>query len=172
MKKLFMSMIAACCAAFLFSSCETLDPDNDFSGTPYGFWVVESLTVNASTTINGNTTTHSSTTDFTKDYCRLNLDPVGMGSLWYNWDFDMETFSYDETKARITFKESLNAGDNGKAIVMLGIYEVELDGDRMILRQPEAAIGGSQYGVSEQAIYTLRRAPKNEEPRETSENGE
>jgi len=169
MKRLFSTLLIAACAALAFSSCETLDPDKDFSGTPYGFWIVDKLDVEIGTTINGNTTTTSSTTSYDGDYCRLNLDTSGMATLWYNLGFDIETFVYDESTKRITFKESLEEGDNGKAIVLLGIYDVTLDGDTMVLSQPEASIGVAGYGASERAIYTLHRAPKTEQPKETTD---
>ncbi|MBR5072772.1 MAG: hypothetical protein IKX29_04410, partial [Bacteroidales bacterium] len=163
------TFVIAVCAALAFSSCETLDPDKDFSGTPYGFWIVDKLEVEVGTTINGTTTTHKSTTDFSGDYCRLNLDTSLMASLWYNFDLDLETFLYDASATRITFRESLNAGDNGKAIVLLGVYDVTLDGDTMVLSQPEAAVGVLGFGASEKATYYLHRAPKSEKPRETTD---
>ena len=170
MKRFFSTILIAACAALAFSSCETLDPEKDFSGTPYGFWVFDKVEVEVGTTINGTTTTHKSTTDFSNEYCRLNLDTSGFATLWFNWGFDIETFTYNESTKRITFKEGLDKGDNGKAIVLLGIYDVDLNGDNMILRQPEASIGGSTLGASERATYYLHRAPKSEKPRETTEN--
>lgn len=169
MNRIIGIILAAVLATFSFCSCETLDPNKDFSGTPYGFWIVDKLEVEVGTTVNGNTTTHKSTTDFSGDYCRLNLDTSMMASLWYNFDLDIETFSYDAQAGRVTFKESLNAGDNGKAIVLLGIYDIELNGDQMILRQPEASIGGDSLGASQRATYTLHRAPKTEKPKDTDQ---
>ena len=93
-----------------------------------------------------------------------------MAALWYNLDLDLESFTYDEASKRLTFKESLNAGDNGKAIILLGIYDVELSGDSMVLRQPEAAIGGTTIGASERATYYFHRAPKSEQPKDTTQN--
>ena len=170
MKKILPFILAAVCAALVFSSCETLDPNKDFDGTIYGLWVAETLEVEVETTINGNTTTSKSTTDFSKDYCRLNLDTSTIATLWYNLDLDFETFSFDESAMRITFKESLNAGDDGKAIVLLGIYDVQLTGDKMILSQPKASVGGTALGASERAVYTFHRAPKTEKPRDTESN--
>lgn len=162
-------MIAAC-AALAFSSCETLDPDKDFSGTPYGFWVVDKLVVDASLTINGNTYNSTNTTDFTSDYCRLNLDTSGIASLWYNLDLGLGSISYDQTAGRITFREDgVHAGDDGKAIILFGIYEVELSGDNMVLRQPESAITIGSSGASEKATYYLHRAPKKEKPKDTTQ---
>ena len=169
MKSFFSTVLIAACAALVFSSCETLDPDKDFSGTPYGFWVVDKLEVELSTTINGTTTTSSSTTKYDGgEYCRLNLDTSGFATLWYDLEFDVETFVYNESTKRITFKEALDVGRKAKAIVILGIYDVELNGDNMILRQPEASIGGENYGASERATYYLHRAPKSEKPKETT----
>ena len=42
---------------------------------------------------------------------------------------------------------ALTKGDDGKAIVLLGIYDVILQGDTMILQQPEASIGIGGYGA-------------------------
>ena len=169
MKRFIIPLLACFCAVFAFTSCH---PDEEFEGTVYGFWVAENLTVETQTTINGTTTTNSSTTNYGNDYCRLYLDSSNLASLWYNLDLDIETFTYDEARSRILFKESLNAGDNGKAIVLLGAYEVELVGDSMVLRQPEFAIGtGSDsplFEVKERATYTFHRAPKSEKPKETT----
>lgn len=154
-------------AAFTFSSCETLDPDKDFSGTPYGFWIVDKLEVEASLTILGNTTKTTHTTDFSSEYCRLNLDTSNIATLWFNLEWpDSERFSYNESTKRIEFKKGLDKGDDGKAIVLLGIYDVTLEGDRMILHQPEASTGDIfGFGGSEQATYYLHRAPKSEKPK-------
>lgn len=167
MKKLLGLILAGVCAAFAFCSCETLDPEKDFSGTIYGFWVVDKLDVDASVTINGTTTKTTHTTSFASEYCRLNLDTSNLATLWFNFEVpDIERFSYDESTGKIVFTKGLDKGDNGKAIVLLGTYDVILDGDSMVLRQPEAAIGVGGYGASERATYYLHRAPKSEKPRE------
>ena len=163
MRKFFSIALIALCAAFALTSCETLDPDKDFSGTIYGFWVVDKLEVDASLTINGTTTSHTSTTDFTGEYCRLNLDTSHIATLWFNLEWpDSETFTYSESTNQIEFKKGLDKGDNGKAIVLLGVYDVILDGDNLILAQPQAAVGVGGYGASERATYYLHRAPTNE----------
>ena len=169
MKRIFSPILIAVCAVLAFSSCETLDPDKDFSGTPYGFWIVDKLEVEASLTINGNTTKSTNTTDFSSEYCRLNLDTSNIATLWFNLEWpDSEKFTYDESTKRIVFKEGLDKGDDGKAIVLLGIYDVILQGDTMILQQPEASIGIGGYGASERSTYYFHRAPKSEKPRETT----
>jgi hypothetical protein len=147
-----------------------MNPDQDFSGTIYGFWVVDKLVVDASVTVNGHTTSSTSTTDFSSEYCRLNLDTSHIATLWFNLEWpDAEKFAYDESTNRIEFTKGLDKGDNGKAIVLLGIYDVQLNGDNMVLSQPEAAIGVGDYGVSERATYYLHRAPKSEKPKETQQ---
>lgn len=169
MKKFFSTILIGICAAFALCSCETMDPENDFGGTPYGFWVVDKLVVEASVTINGNTTSTTNTTDFSSEYCRLNLDTSHLATLWFNFEFpDVESFTYDESKEMIYFKKGLDKGDNGKAIVLLGAYEVIMKGDTMMLRQPEAAVGVLGYGASERATYYFHRAPKTEKPRDTN----
>ncbi len=170
MKKFFNILLVGIFAAFAFCSCETMDPDKDFSGTPYGFWVVDKLEVEASVTINGNKTSTTNTTDFSSEYCRLRLDTSNIATLWFNLEVpDFETFSYDKAKGQIFFKEGLDKGDNGKAIVLLGIYDVILEGNNMILRQPEAGLEIAGYGASERATYYFHRAPKTEQPRDTKE---
>ena len=170
MRKFFSIALIALCAAFALTSCETLDPDKDFSGTIYGFWVVDKLVVDASVTINGKTTSSTTTTDFSGEYCRLNLDTSHIATLWFNLEWpDSEKFSYDESTQRIEFKKGLDKGDNGKAIVLLGIYDVKLQGDNMVLSQPEASVGIGGYGASERATYYFHRAPKSEKPKETNQ---
>ena len=167
MKRFISIALLALCAAFAVTSCETMDPDKDFSGTIYGFWVVDKLVVDASVTVNGHTTSSTSTTDFSSEYCRLNLDTSHIATLWFNLEWpDAEKFSYDESTQRIEFTKGLDKGDNGKAIVLLGVYDVQLNGDNLVLRQPEAAIGVGGYGASERATYYLHHAPKSEKPRE------
>lgn len=167
MKKLLCIALIAVCAALSFTSCETMDPDKDFSGTLYGFWVVDKLVVDASVTINGTTTSHTSTTDFSGEYCRLNLDTSNIATLWFNLEWpDSETFIYNAETKRIEFKKGLDKGDNGKAIVLLGIYDVILEGDNLILSQPESAIEIGDYGASQRSTYYLHRAPKSEKPKE------
>ena len=169
MRRFLSIALLALCAAFTVTSCETRDPDKDFSGTIYGFWVVDKLVVDASLTINGTTTSNTTTTDFTKEYCRLNLDTSHIATLWFNLKFESELFSYDESKQRIEFKEALDLDGNGKAITILGIYDVKLEGDNLVLKQPEASIGIGGYGASEQATYYFHRAPKSEKPKETNQ---
>lgn len=170
MRKFVSIALLALCAAFAVTSCETMDPDKDFSGTIYGFWVVDKLVVDASITINGTTTSHTSTTDFSGEYCRLNLDTSNIATLWFNLEWpDAETFSYSEANKRIEFTKGLDKGDNGKAIVLLGIYDVTLEGDNMIFSQPEASVGAAGYGASERATYYFHRAPKSEKPKETNQ---
>ena len=168
MKKFLSTILIAVFAALAFNSCETMDPDKDFTGTIYGYWVVDKLEVEATLIIDGNPHSTISTTNFTQDHCRLNLDTSGYATLWYNLDFDVAKFQYNSDTNRIEFKESANAGDNGKAIVLLGFYDVELNGDQMILHQPEASIGGDSYGASERATYYFHRAPVNEKPKATN----
>ena len=169
MKKFISIALLALCAAFAVTSCETMDPDKDFSGTIYGFWVVDKLEADVSLTINGTTTSHTSKTDFTNEYCRLNLDTSHIATLWFNLEWpDSEKFTYDESAQRIEFPKGLDKGDNGKAIVLLGIYDVILNGDNLILSQPEAVLdAGSVFGAKQKSTYYLHRAPKSEKPRET-----
>ena len=167
MKKLLSIALIAVCAALSFTSCETMDPDKDFDGTIYGFWVVDKLVVDASLTINGTTTSHTSTTDFSGEYCRLNLDTSNIATLWFNLEWpDSETFIYNGETKRIEFKKGLDKGDNGKAIVLLGIYDVILEGDNLILSQPESAIEIGDYGASQRSTYYFHRAPKSEKPKD------
>ena len=169
MKRIFTTVLIGVCATIFLCSCEQFNREDDKEGTPYGFWVVDKLVVEASLTINGNTTSTTNTTDFSTEYCRLQLAQSNFATLWFNLEFpDIEAFTYNASTGIIEFKEGLDKGDNGKAIVLLGIYKVEIDGDNMILRQPEASIGVLGYGASERATYYLHRAPKNEKPRETN----
>ena len=168
MNRLFSTILIGICVAMAFSSCVPLERSDDEKGTPYGFWVVDKLVVEASITINGNTTSTTNTTDFSTEYCRLQLSKSNLATLWFNLEFpDIEAYSYNASTGMMEFKKGLDKGDNGKAIVLLGLYEVEVNGDNMVLRQPEASIGVFGYGASERATYYLHRAPMSEKPRET-----
>ena len=142
------------------------DYSDRITRTAYGFWVVDKLDVEVSTTVNGNTTKRTSTTDFSQDYCRLNLDISGIATLWFNELFDLESFVYDKGAKSITFNESLNTSDNGKAIVLFGLCDAIIDGDTMVLKQPESSINTSVFGITERATYYLHSAPDTEHPRE------
>jgi hypothetical protein len=167
MKKIYGFILIGIFAALTFCSCEPLNREDDKDGTPYGFWVVDKLVVEASVTVNGNTTSTTNTTDFSSEYCRLQLAQSNYATLWFNFELpDVESFTYNESTGIMEFKKGLDKGDNGKAIVLLGVYEVQVNGDNMILRQPEASIGVFGYGASERATYYFHRAPKNEEPRD------
>ena len=169
MKRFFSIILIGICAAMAFSSCVPLERSDDEKGTPYGFWVVDKLVVEASITINGNTTSTTNTTDFSTEYCRLQLSKANLATLWFNLEFpDIEAFSYNASTGIMEFKKGLDKGDNGKAIVLLGIYNVQVNGDNMILSQPEASVGVLGYGASERATYYFHRAPKTEKPRETN----
>ena len=169
MKRFFSTVLIGICAAFTLFSCEPLDREDDVDGTPYGFWIVDKLVVEASVTINGNTTSTTNTTDFSSEYCRLQLAKSNYATLWFNLEFpDVESFNYNASTGVIEFKKGLDKGDNGKAIVLLGIYNVQVNGDNMILSQPEASVGVLGYGASERATYYFHRAPKSEKPRETN----
>ena len=168
MNRLFSTILIGICVAMAFSSCVPLERSDDEKGTPYGFWVVDKLVVEASITINGNTTSTTNTTDFSTEYCRLQLSKSNLATLWFNLEFpDIEAYSYNASTGMMEFKKGLDKGDNGKAIVLLGLYEVEVNGDNMVLRQPEASIGVFGYGASERATYYFHRAPMSEKPRET-----
>ena len=168
MKRFFSTILIVVFAVLALNSCEGLDPEKDYSGTIYGFWIVDKLETEASVTIDGDPHTVTTTTNYSSDYCRLLLDPSHLATLWFNLEWpDTEAFIYDETTKRIEFKKGLDKGDNGKAIVLLGVYDVELIGDTMIFRQPEASIMIGDSGASERATYYFHRAPKTEQPKTT-----
>ncbi len=170
MRKVFSTILIAACAVLAFNACTATDPDENLAGTPYGFWVVDQLTVETEAVVNGTANKVTSNTDYSDVYGRLYLDKSNLAQVWCNlFHTDIETFTYDATTKRITFKESLDASDDGKAIVFLGIYDVTLSGDKMILSQPEASIGNDQYALKERAIYTLHRVPVSEKPETTED---
>ena len=107
MKRFFSIGLIGICAAFALCSCEPLDREDDVDGTPYGFWVVDKLVVEASVTINGNTTSTTNTTDFSSEYCRLQLAKSNYATLWFNLEFpDVESFNYNASTGVIEFKKA------------------------------------------------------------------
>ena len=153
MKKVIYSLMMAACAALLFCSCDNrIDNPGDPTGTVTGSWRLESCLIEISTTINGNTNITSNTTDYSKDYVYLLLGEKFLATGFYNFESEGAAYSYDAEKGTIRFSDGISVSDNGKAMVLVGLYSAEVSGDKLILKQA--------FGIrlaNEQTTYTFHR---------------
>jgi hypothetical protein len=152
MKKALISIMMAAAAALLFCSCEPMEKTGDPTGTVVGSWRLETCLVEIRTTVGGNTNTTSNTTDYSKDYVYLFLGEKFLATGYYNLEIEAAKYEYDAEKGTIRFSDGISVSDNGKAMVLVGTYKVEVTGNKMILKQA--------FGIeaaNEQTTYTFHR---------------
>ncbi len=157
MKHFLHSVLVAVCAILLFSSCEPMDKTGDPTGNLWGSWRCETMTVDIRTTVNGNTNTTTNTTDYSKDYVYLLLGEKFLATGFYNAEMEMAAYSYDPDKGTIRFSDGISVSDHGKAMILVGTYQVELSKTKLVLRQT--------FGIekaNEQTTYTFRREERQE----------
>lgn len=147
----------AAAAALLFCSCDPVDNPGDKTGTVTGSWRLQSCLVEIRTSVAGNVNTTSNTTDYTKDYVYLFLGKEFMATGYYNLEMESAVYSYDAESGMIRFSNGISVSDNGKAMVLVGSYKVEVTENTMVLKQA--------FGIelaNEQTTYTFRREERKE----------
>ena len=162
MRNIFKTFFLALGAALLLNACDAAGIDDpeipDGPESIVGSWHLQSLTVETETTINGSVHTNSSVTDFTKENCRLVLGKNHSATAQFNFEVEIGAYSYDPETSTIRFKNGLSVSDNGKAMVLVKDYTVEVDDITMVLIQKDLSIGlGSLFSGNERAIYHFRR---------------
>ena len=158
MKKVFFSVLMAAAATLLFCSCDPIDNPGDKTGTLNGSWRLETLVVEISANIGDYSSTNPTTIDYTNDYCYLYLGKDGYAQAFYNLKMsEPALYSYDAETGKIHFSNGISVDGKLNSIVFLGYYNVELNGDKLVLRQ------GSDLGiVGNQNVYTFHREERKE----------
>ena len=82
-----------------------------------------------------------------------------MATAQFGWDLEMSSYSYDAEKNTIRFNKSLDVSDDGKAMVLVGTYDItELTPDKLTLRQPDVSIDiPGLFSSHQTAIYAFHR---------------
>ena len=152
---LFLSLSAVVCA------CDPTRQDGEetTTGSLYGTWQLDTLTIEASASVIGSGSLNTSVIDFTKTTpCYLSITEV-MATARMGWDVEMATFVYDATKMKIKFNDDLSVSDDGKAMVLVGSYDItELTPARLVLRQPDFNIDiPGLFSSHQTAVYSYHR---------------
>lgn len=141
-------------------SCNLLNGDDaQASGSIFGTWKLDKLTIEASASVVGSGSQNTSVIDFTGNSCYLNLSDKFLATAQFGWDLEMSSYSYDAEKNTIRFNKSLDVSDDGKAMVLVGTYDItELTPDKLTLRQPDVSIDiPGLFSSHQTAIYAFHR---------------
>ena len=126
------------------------DGDDHQTGSIYGTWVLDNLTIEASSSVIGSGSQNNSVIDFTNTTpCYLIIGDVATARM--GWDVEMSGYTYDAGQKTIRFNKSLSVSDDGKAMVLVGLYDIiELTADKLVLRQPDFNIDIPEYSYHRQ----------------------
>ena len=143
-------------------SYENFNHDDDETGSIYGTWVLDKLTIEASASVIGSGGQNTSVIDFTHTPAYLDMDETMLATARMGWDVEICTFSFNADKMTVRFNDDLSVSNDGKAMVLVGLYEItELTANTMTLRQPDFNIDIPGIFSSHQtAIYAFHRKPK------------
>lgn len=149
----------------LVCSCNNLNNNGDaeLTGSIYGTWVLDNLTIEASTSVISDGSLNTSVIDFTKTTpCYLVLGDDMMASARMGWDLELSAYSFSEESKTVRFNKSLSVSDDGKAMVLVGTYQVtELTPAKLVLRQPDFNIDiPGLFSSHQTAIYSFHRETK------------
>lgn len=165
MKRFICSLMLLAGLSALVCSCDILNNQNEEeqAGTIYGTWVLDKLTIEASASVIGSGSQNTSVIDFTSTPAYLDIDETMLATARMGWDVEICTISYNADKMTIRFNDDLSVGDDGKAMVLVGVYEItELTPNTLTLRQPDFNIDIPGIFSSHQtAIYAFHRKTKN-----------
>lgn len=156
---LILSLSALVCA------CDPTQQNGEetTTGSLYGTWQLDTLTIEASASVIGNGSLNTSVIDFTKTTpCYLNVTEA-LATARMGWDVEMTTFVYDATQMKLKFNDCLSVSDDGKAMVLVGTYDIRvLTPTRLVLRQPDFNIDiPGLFSSHQTAIYTFHRTKDN-----------
>ena len=148
----------------LVCSCDILNNngDEDETGSIYGTWVLDNLTIEASSSVAGSGSQNNSVIDFTNTTpCYLIIDEL-VATAQMGWDVELSGYTFNAEQKTITFNRSLSVPDDGKAMVLVGLYDItELTANKLVLRQPDFNIDIPGIFSSHQtAIYSYHRKPE------------
>lgn len=160
MKKIVCSFVLLAGLLAALCSCDPLNNNGqEKEGTLYGSWKLDTLTIEASASVIGSGAQNTSNIDFTRNSGYLYLSDSNMATVKLGWDVEMSAFTYDATKNTIHFNKSMDVSDDGKAIVLVGSYEItRLTPDHLVLRQPDFNIDiPGLFSSHQTAIYKFHR---------------
>ena len=148
---LLAGLVAAVC------SCDNYLHTGDQTGLLYGTWALDKLTVGTGTSLIGDGSMTYTEVNFTDCYLTLNKGLIATANMGF--DVDATAFSYDAEKKTIRFDESISVGNDGKAMVLVGTYNVtELTDNRLVLDQPDLNIEIPGIATAHQsASYAFHR---------------
>ena len=130
----------------VYGEVKSFTTKNDDEGI-VGSWHLERISMIHETVINGSVHKDSNVTDFTKENCRLVLSKSHSATAQFNFEVEIGVYSYDPETSTILFKNSLCVSDNGKSMVLVKDYTVEVDKTTLILAQEPHL--GSEYFILE-----------------------
>lgn len=166
-RKIFRSLLAIACVVSLASSCYKENATGDDASAIYGQWMLDTETVIIEASVSGNGTTNRTVVDFTGTGCCLELGVEG-ASARMGWDMAVTLFSYDAGSRRIDFPRGLSVSDDGKALVLIGSYDVtELTDKKLVLTQKSIGVSiGSILDATQTATYEFHKKedPSGREP--------
>lgn len=160
MKKIVCSFVLLAGLLAALCSCDPLNNnDQEKEGTLYGSWKLDTLTIEASASVIGSGAQNTSNIDFIGNSGYLYLSDANMATVKLGWDVEMSSFTFDAAKKTIHFNKSMDVSDDGKAIVLVGTYEIiRLTPDHLALRQPDFNIDiPGLFSSHQTAIYKFHR---------------
>jgi len=167
MKRFLCSLLLLAGISVLAVSCDEThrnNNENEATGSICGTWVLDTLTIEASASVIGNGSTNTSIIDFKNTPCYLNLSENAMATARMGLDIEMSAYSYDQKAATLFFKNSMSVSNDGKAMVLVGTYEVTcLTSGRLVLRQPDFNIDiPGLFSSHQTAVYAYHRKVEND----------
>ena len=162
MKRLTKTLIAIACMAVSAVSCYKDGPGKgNEPGSICGTWVLDTKTVLIETSFGGNDNQNKTEIDFKGLDCRLSLEYDLLAHAAFGYQMEVTTYSFDTESNRLDFSRQLSVSSNGKAMVLVGQYEVtQLTQDKLVLTQKSGVTIGTSSAY-EVTTYDFHRQPDN-----------
>jgi len=156
MKRFLCLILSLAGIAAMICSCEETDGDATGAAPLYGVWVLDNLTIEASTSVTGSQTT---VIDYARTPAYLTLDENLVATARMGLDLEVAKYSFDVSTNTVSFSESLSVSNDGKAMILTGAYEVTTaTATQLVLRQPDFSIDiPGLVSANQTAIYTFHK---------------
>ena len=170
MKRFICALMLIASVLTVFWSCNgengknnTTPDEQEEPPTVFGYWVLDNLTVEASSSIIGSGGANTSVIDFTRTPCHLKLAENFTATGSMGWDISISKYTLSSDGKTISFDRTISVSDDGKAMVLAGSYEIiELTYDKLVLRQPDIVVSiPGIFSAQQTAIYSYTRVPEN-----------